>query len=338
MSLRDDKLNVAASMVDSQFLPGSTVQFAWDSVSLTSIMACPRRYKYQIIDGLVPNNPGIAIALVFGILFHKGLQIYHETKAHPAVAGNHDAAVFGAVRELLKMPATASLPTDDDVDELAERTDEDDDGITLRNSKIRTRYYLIRALVWYLEHYRDDPVHTIHLASGRPAVELSFRLPLDIDIAGTPLLLCGHIDRGVEFNNQLFSGDYKTTKSLTRQWFQLFSLSHQMSGYTLAGTSILDKPVSGCMIDAVALQVGQVKLNRGFTNRTPGQIGEYLSQLKWVTNQAQRYAETGDYPLNTTSCFFCEFKDICAQAPEFRDRYIRQNYTMRPGWNPLENR
>lgn len=335
MSL-DDRLNVAAQTADSQFLPGTSIQFAWDSVSITSMLACPRRYQYQIILGLVSNSPQYAIALVFGILFHKGLEFYHKARARGL---DHDEATHEAVMLLAALPATSTLPIDENIDALAaSHNPDEDDGITLRNSKIRTRYYLFRALVWYLEHYAADPVETIILPSGAPAVELSFRLPLAIDVAGTPLLLCGHIDRGVVYNDQLYAGDYKTTKSLTQQFFAMFDLSHQMTGYTVAGSAIFGNPAHGCMIDGVALQVGQVQLLRNFTRRTKGQIEEYLQTLKYVTHQAVRHYEQDDYPMNTASCYFCDFKAICQQPPEFRSRFIRQHFTSKPGWNPLENR
>lgn len=185
----------------------------------------------------------------------------------------------------------------------------------------------------------DAPAKTIILPSGAPAVELSFRLPLQIDVLGTPLLLCGHIDRGVEFNGQIWPLDYKTTKSLTNQWRLMFDLSHQMTGYTIAGTSIFDRPgVKGAIIDGVALQVGQAKFSRSPTMRTEGQIGEYFELLRYVRDKAILHAETGSYPMNTASCYFCEFKDICSQPPEYRERHIRQHYFSKPGWNPLENR
>ncbi len=335
MSL-DERLNVAAHMVDSQFVTGTTVQYAWDSVSLTSILACPRRYQYGILRGLVPNRPSFAIALVFGILFHRGLEFYHKA----AAAGeDHDQAVETATRLLLAEPATATLPIDDDIDEAADKHDPDeDDGINLRNSKIRTRYYLFRALVWYLEHYREDPCETIILPSGQPAVELSFRVPLSIDVLGQPLLLCGHLDRGVRFNDFIYALDYKTTKSITKQWQQMFELSHQMTGYTIGSSVIFDAPSKGCIVDGVALQVGQVKFGRSFTSRTKGQISEYFELLSYVRDKAILHAETGSYPMNTASCYFCDFKDICSQPPEYRERFISQHYSAKPGWNPLDNR
>ena len=335
MSLDDKILVSSTGEPDSQFLAGTKIQFAWDSVSLTAFLACQRRYKYIVLDGLVPKNPGYAIALEFGILFHSAVEQYHRLRAKNFP---HPEALFGTMRVLTLDPAFAALPIDDDIDEMKDAQDEDDDGITFRNSKVRTRYYLARAVVWYLEHYADDPLKTIILPTGKPAVELSFRLPLPIEIAGHEMLLCGHIDRAAELNGAVWASDYKTTKSLTRQFFDTFELSHQMTGYTVAGTAILDQPVKGVWIDGVALQVRSVKLSRAPTTRSKGQIREYFELLQDVAERAERAYDTGLYPMNTASCYFCEFKTICKQPPEFRDKHISMHFESRPGWNPLRNR
>jgi PD-(D/E)XK nuclease superfamily len=329
----DDKLNIAAQLVDSQFIPDTRIQFAWDSVSLTSILSCPRRYQYQIIHGYVSNNPSYAIALVFGILLHKSLELYEKYRAE---GDDHDTAQFRAFRAICEMPATASLPTDSEID--ATESDEMDDGITARNTKIRTRYYLLRAFVGYTETYKADPCRTLLLPSGAPAVEYSFRVPLDINISGTDAILCGHIDRIVEFNNYNYVTDYKSTKAISRQFFQGFDLSHQMTGYSIAGKIVLDKPISGVMIDAIALQVGGNKFARHFTKRTAGQEHEYLRTVRFAIDSAVKYHEDNYYPMNTSACFFCDYKQICSQPPEFRDRYLKQHFTSKSGWNPLENR
>jgi len=334
MSL-DDKIIVSNGEPDSQFLAGTQIQFAWDSVSLTSFLSCQRRYKYLVLDGLVPKNPGYAIALEFGILFHSALETYHKAKACDR---DHAEAVQATACWLVEQPAFKALPTDEEIDELKAKTDDEDDGITLRNSKIRTRYHLMRSVIWYLEHYIDDPLHTLIMPSGKPAVELSFRIPLPVQVGGHEMILCGHIDRAVEFEGGLWASDYKTTKSLTRQFFDMFDLSHQMTGYTVAGNVILEKPISGVWIDGIALQVGGVKLARAPTKRSPGQVKEYFELLTDVGERAERAYDIGHYPMNTASCYFCDFKDVCKQAPEFRERYINMWYDRKPGWNPLRNR
>lgn len=335
MSL-DDKIIVSSTgEPDSQFIAGTKIQFAWDSVSLSAFLSCRRRYKYLVLDGFIPKSPGYAIALEFGILFHSAVEQYHRARSGDET---HDEAAFHTMRWLVAQEAFAALPTDDDIEELKEATDEEDDGIALRNSKVRTRYHLARAVVWYLDHYASDPLTTIILPTGSPAVELSFRVPLPIEVAGHSMLLCGHIDRAVEFEGAYWASDYKTTKSLTRQFFDMFELSHQMTGYTVAGNIILEKPVKGVWIDGIALQVGGVKMSRAPTTRTAGQIKEYFDLLGDVAEQAERAFDTDFYPMNTASCYFCEFKQICKQPPEYRDRYIDMHFDRKPGWNPLRNR
>lgn len=320
---------------DSPFLPNSQVQFAWDSVSLTSILACPRRYQYQIVEGYVPSKPGFAIALTFGILFHRGLEFYHVEKA----AGKaHDRAVEDAMSRLLADPMTATLPTDVDVEEADASADPDDDGITSRNAKVRTRYHLLRSLVWYLEHYRDDPCETFILPSGKAAVELSFRIPVDLPDFNHPVVLCGHLDRVARFNDHLYVVDYKTTKSLSTQFFETFNLSHQLTGYTVAGNVILPETCRGAMIDGIGLLIGSVKFSRAPSPRTPGQIKDYFHTLAHAQQLANSFAAAGYYPMNTSACYFCDFKSICAQPPEYREKYLKLHFTPGKGWNPLSNR
>lgn len=343
----DDKLQATYDQVDSPFIPGTKIQYAWDSVSLTSFLACPRRYQYTVLEGLVSNNPNYAIALVFGILVHEGLEGYHKARFS---GQSHNIALFTTLAKVLRSDAAQTLPNDEDIEEMADEAKQaadEDDGISLRNSRIRTRYYLARTLVWYLDYYDNkgegDPATTLALPSGAPAVEVSFRIPLPLKIEQHPLILCGHIDRVVEFRGANFVTDYKTTKSLTSQFFAGFDLSHQMTGYSTAGNVIFNRPATGIIVDGIALQVGGVKLGRHPTQRSPGQIREYFDLFRDVTQRAvqlhNRYLEEGkDYPMNTASCYFCEYKGVCRVGPEYRKSYIKKEFHSAPGWNPLRNR
>lgn len=342
MSL-DHILPAAQQGIDSPFLPGTRTQYAWDSVSLTSILSCPMRYRLSIIEGWKPKGPSTAIALTFGIAFHKGLETFHNQRA---LGQTYDDAIHTTLAHVLDQhwehlpPALA----DEDEPQAASAGDSDsdleDDGIHARNSRVRTRYHLARALVWYLEHYRDDPCQTFLLPSGAPAVELSFRAELPLEIRSHPLLLSGHIDRVVRFNERIHISDYKTTKSLTSQFFAMFDLSHQMTGYYLGAAQILpaDADVRGIIVDGIALQVGGVKFARHVTTRTPGQISEYLQLVRYAARLSAECDEADDYPLNTASCYFCDFKPVCARAPEYRKHTLEHLFTREKSWNPLENR
>lgn len=328
----------------SPFLEGTNIQYAWDSTSFTTAMACPRRYLYASIYGYQSKSPDTAVALTFGQLLHAGVEQYHRLRAGET---GYSEAVVGALRHVSSIPSDANiplvdtLPVDADIQQLKEEAaeDDEDDGMDLRNSKIRTRYHLFRALTWYFENYRQDALEVVKLSTGAAAVEHSFRVPLDIKLeSGAQLMLSGHYDKLVRFNGETFITDVKTTKALTRSWRSTFDLSHQMTGYTLSGILGLHEPVRGVWIDAVQLQVGGVQFARFTTSRSDSQLREYLQQLEYTAKLAEGWYNSQYYPMNTDACFLCRFKDICRQPPEFRQAYLDTYYVRKPTWNPLRNR
>lgn len=328
--------------VQSPFIPGTNIQFAWDSVSLSTLLECPQRYKLRIIEGWRSKAPGTAIALSFGILVHTGVEEYHRAKARGL---NHQDAVHHSLKMVMQksehgVTLYSRLPTHEDIEEQkGEAEDDEDEGGSLRNAKVRTRYHLWRALVWYFEQYRNDPVEVVQLAEGKPAVEYSFRVGVGKTLSdGTEILLAGHLDKLVRFNGSLFVSDVKTTKSISRYFFAAFDLSHQMTGYTLGGKLAFEEPVQGVMIDAIALQVGGAKFSRGFTNRTESQLKEYVDLLGYVGRMAEYYYHNNYYPLNTAACMFCEFKEVCRQPPELRHGYLNFLFKQDEAWNPLKSR
>lgn len=339
-----NKEPIDGALVQSPFIPGTTIQFAWDSTSLSTALECPRRYQLRIIEGWRSKSPNTAIALAFGILVHTGVEEFYIGKSKGL---SHDEAVIYALKKVMEKKnfddeagtLYEQLPVDEDIEQKKASQDDDDDGIDLRNSKIRTRYYLWRALVWYFEQYRNDPMEVLILPSGKPAVEYSFRVGVGRQLSdGTDLILAGHIDRLVTFNKQVFVSDVKTTKSISRQYFAGFDLSHQMTGYTLGGKIALSQPVSGVVIDAMALQVGGVQYARHFTNRTDSQLDEYIDLLAYVGAQAEMWAMSDYYPMNTSACLFCEFKSVCSQPPELRAGYLNYLFERKEAWNPLKSR
>jgi hypothetical protein len=328
--------------VDSPYT-ASGVQFAWDSTSLGSALACPMQYHLRS-QGWQPKNPNVAIALAFGILIHAGIEHFHKQRA---LGASFDDAVHRALEHVMSktdfreptVSLYSQLPVEEDIEEQKASTDEDDDGINLRNSKVRTRYHLMRALVWYFEQYRQEAMPVVILPNGKPAVEYSFRVPTGVHLSdGTELIYSGHFDALVEFNHQILVRDIKTTKSITRQWSAGFDLSHQMTGYILGGTIGLERPVAGACIDAVCLQIGGVKFSRSFTYRSKTQLAEFIQLLGYVSDQVERFTAEDYWPMNTSACMFCEFKPHCSQPPELRSGYLNYQFERKEAWNPLKSR
>ncbi len=336
----------------SPFLPGTNIQFAWDSTMLSSLKQCPRLYKYTYVDGWTPKDE--SIHLRFGQEYHQGLHDYEIGRAGGA---KHDEALRVAIRDLLCR--------------CIDYPDVDPNGRP--SVRVKTKTNLVRSIIWYVDQFKDDPAKTVILADAIgdadpvPAMEVSFKFELDwgpqsakiIDDApklgiiytdikddfAQPYLLCGHLDRLVTYADETFVMDRKTaTTTLTPHYFAQYEPNNQMTLYTLAGQVVLGTSIRGVIIDAAAIQVGGTWFQRGFTYRTQGQLDEWLRDLKWWLKQAEEYAVADHYPMNDTACSMyggCRFREICSKDPAVRQRYLEAQFIQRPvseRWNPLVSR
>lgn len=349
----------APAKQQSQFLPGTNIQFAWDSTCLAALKQCPRLYKYLYVDGWAPKDE--SIHLRFGIEYHQGLHDYEIGRAGGA---SHDDSLRVAIRDLLVR--------------CGDYPDVDPNGRP--SVRVKTKTNLVRSIIWYVDQFKDDPAETVIISkfdpdgnqlegSDTPAMEVSFKFELDwgpehtldnggviYDAAGGPMdyvepgyrkpyLLCGHLDRLVTYADETFVMDRKTaTTTLTPHYFAQYEPNNQMTLYTLAGQVVLGTSIRGVIIDAAAIQVGGTWFQRGFTYRTQGQLDEWLRDLKWWLKQAEDYAVADHYPMNDTACSMyggCRFREICSKDPAVRERYLEAQFTKQPvekRWNPLTPR
>lgn len=324
----------------SPFLPGTTLQYAWDSTSLGWAKTCWRLYYYHMIEGWKPKGEGIH--LIFGQWYHKALENYDKLR----VSGEtHDDALCAVVHE-------AMIWTWDkgEVDETGDYIRKP--GPWVSDHNLKTRETLIRTIIWYIDQFKDDPAKTIVLASGKPALELSFRMELGTYTPGIPdqngymkpgpqYILCGHLDRVVEFAGGNYVMDRKTASTtLGSYYFDQYSPDNQMSLYTVAAQVIYHTPVKGIIIDAAQIAVGFSRFARGFTYRTEAEINEWIDETRWWIKQAEQRAAEGYYPRNDKSCHQyggCTFRKVCSKSPEVRQKFLESDYERRP-WNPLEVR
>lgn len=310
------------------------LQLYWDSTSLSALKVCPKYYHYTIVQGLVPR--GTSAHLIFGLEFHSALEQYDRERA---TGLGHRDAMLAAVRNAivrtwngrLNRPWTSDEPT-------------------------KTRETLIRSVVWYLDQFEEDHLRTVILATGQPAVELSFRFETGFTTQTTneDFWLCGHLDRLVTEGDSDIEWivDRKTTKSgLGEEYFQRYSPDCQMSLYTLAGNVIRKKPVKGIIIDACQVQVNGSRFQRGFVTRSPAQLEEWFNDTRQWLRLAESYAIAGHWPQNDKACNQyssynsdldtwrggCPFKPVCGASPEVRPKLLAGLYDHRP-WDPRQTR
>jgi len=324
----------ANEAVSSCFLEGTKIQYAWDSTSLGSLKTCPRYYQYTMIDNYQRKSD--AIHLRWGQECGKAIDDYTISKAKGV---DHDNAIFNSVRAL--------------VERICDWTPEP----TTKSEEVKSKENLVRTVVWYLDHYENDAAEVVTLANGKPAVELSFRFEFEFgpeyvrfDYTPQPYLLCGHLDKVVNFSGDLFVMDHKTTTgTLGSYYFDQYNPHNQMSCYTLASQMIMKSPIKGVIIDGIQVvnladpnRKKEPFFRRGITFRTKDQNEEWLADLRRWLSLAERYAEEDHWPMNDTSCSMyggCRFREVCSKSPQVREKWLQSSFTQEnERWNPLKPR
>jgi hypothetical protein len=303
----------------SPFLEGKApIQWAWDSTSLGWLKECPRKYYYHMVCGYIGR--GEAVHLEYGILYHEALESYERFifEGH-----DHDQAVVAVVRSVLERTWRNGAPWRASVDLSP------DDKVSLKN-----RENLVRTVVWYLSKFKDDPAKTrMHPDSGKPMVELHFQFEIEDGYS-----LCGYLDRVVEFQEQPFVMDRKTTTStLGSYYFDQYDPDNQMSFYSFASRVAFKTPVKGVIVDAAQIAVGFSRFVRSFVFKTNDQLDEWYRDLKVFLRQARDYATSAYWPQNDKSCHKyggCIFRGICSKSPSVRDKFLVSDFEVRE-WNPL---
>ena len=308
---------MTAAMIDTAPSPFDLTgaQYAFDSTSLSWSETCPRLYQYMMIEGWQRLHGNVH--LEFGGLYASALEHFHK---HLALGDSRDVALDKVIEEVL-------IAT----------WDYNNDRPKEWDHPSKTRSNLLRTIVWYCDQFDQDPLKTVILSDGKPAVEYSFRFELSDNI-----LYSGHLDRLVEYNGDMFITDNKTTTmTVAPYYFEKFSPNTQMSGYAYAGNVVFHLPVKGVIIDAAQIAVHFSRFERGFTFRTPSQLEEWrVDTLKHI-DTIRRHTHEGYYPQNRSSCDKfggCAFRDVCARSPEVRPQFLRADFEQGRNWNPMISR
>ena len=316
----------SSAEAESPFLPGTNIQWAWDATSIGYLKTCPRLYRYIMIDGWRGREE--SVHLYFGQELHTAMQEYHICRA---ASLSHEESLYETVRNLL-------------IRTYGWKTDE-----STKAGRYKNRGTLVRVVIDVLDNYnlgQEDPAKAYIKEDGTAAVELSFRFELDFGPSEVrPYTLCGHLDRVVNFQDDLFVVDYKTTTTTPGSYyFDQWEPNNQMSLYSLASQVILDSPVKGVIIEAIQIKLEEYPLTRcvrGFTYRTDAQGEEWLNDLAYWLGLAEHYAENNHWPQNDTACDKyggCQFRKVCSKSPTVRDVFLKAEFTKGERWNPLKTR
>lgn len=342
---------------------GSGLQFAWDSTSITLASTCLRKYYYSAIEGWRARHK--SPHLIFGGVYASALEHYY--KLIIVDGKSKDEALRAVVREALVSTWEKYDETISEQQDAAVRIDNptaggDQPPIPLPDNAIaqiaaddeqfrrnggrpwasthaaKTRGALIRTIIWYIDHFEEDPIEVITLSNGKPAVEYSFSLAVDNGI-----VFSGHWDRLGLYSSRPYVVDQKTTGgTLSRHYFDQYKPDTQMSMYTFAGKAVLGEPIRGVIIDAAQIAVGFTRFERGETTRTEMEILEWYEGSMYTIEKARAATREEYFPMNTASCGNyggCEFRRVCSTVPSLRANALQADFVRRDKtWDPLERR
>lgn len=292
------------------------MQIAFDSSSLNPAFECGRKYYYSILCGY--RRTGDNVHFSWGGYLHRGREIFF----HALSSGeDFEQAVRSTVKKIL-----------------VEAKD------WKSNDSYKNKFTLIRALVWYFDKWRSNPLEIITLASGRPAVELSFQFPIDLKNPwGDPYVICGHLDALAKFHPNTWVLDTKSSKhDLDDRFFAQFTPSIQFPLYTIAANIVYHQPVVGVICDGVQTLVGGTRFKRAPIQYPPDWLNEFFATVLRKIKEIERWHQERFFPMNPTACDKyggCQFREICRKHPDVRQLFLDDaTRWRRESWEPLKAR
>ena len=284
------------------------LQLVWDATSFKQFQFCPRSYQYAVIFGRRPITE--SKHLTFGRHFHTALEYFDGAMA----LGVHwkDARAL-ALDVAFKV--TMGWESGD---------------------KDKNRFTLIRTVDWYCQHYGpDNPAKVLLLPSGKPAIEVSFRImTLMLASTGEDFALAGHIDALVSFQEDNYAFERKTTgKPINTTWFSTFDPDIQIELYTWAGKTLLNDNLAGVLIDGAQVLVNSNSFGRHIIRKTKTQLDETFRDIASILVSADRYATEHYWPKYTRNCWACPYRAVCSNQPSIRDQQLREDFTL-DRWDP----
>ena len=190
-------------------------------------------------------------------------------------------------------------------------------------NELRTVGKGIELINLYVKKYKVEPFIYLH-------TETPFALPLRDNI-----VLCGKEDAIIDWNDEIYVFERKTTSRLGITFFKKFRLDYQIDIYCLACRELMGS-CAGAVIDAVRVCKPKAKMDtdlvRDVVGRTDADLNGAQEEIIMIVNDMR---STTNFYKNKLSCYAwggCEFLPICESGEN--PKVIRDFYREMI-WNPM---
>ncbi len=123
------------------------------------------------------------------------------------------------------------------------------------------------------------------MIDGKPAVEISFALDLEIEHpnVGGPIQHHGRLDMLVEYLGAYFVFDDKTCSQLGPSWYEQWDSRSQFTGYVL-GVSKYGFDISGAIVRGHCFRKNDVEFTQAISRRAKWQIDEWYEDTHQIVH------------------------------------------------------
>lgn len=287
-----------------------------DSTMMAEFRGCPQAFFRRYVQGL--DHPTPSIHLHAGGVMAKGLETVRNAFYRDGLS--LDESLCRGIAVMVETWGDPSLVPEHKQKNLAR---------------------CIWALTDYFTHFhpeKDSIQPFISPATGAPAVEFSFAVPLPLNhpVTGEPLIYAGKFDMLGIFNNALWVVDEKTTTQLGPSWMHGWDMRPQFTGYCW-GARQFGYPVVGAIVRGIGMLSKETTFAEPVTYRPEWRIERWYHNLIQDLKYMLQCWDNMSFQLNEgehcTSYGGCMFETLCNTldpAP-----YLHSQYKIRR-WHPLK--
>jgi hypothetical protein len=205
----------------------------------------------------------------------------------------------------------------------------------------------------YLDRYmQSEP--KVAVVGDLIGIEIPFVLEVTRKFIGAPgglaeligadtYYYCGRIDGISEHDGHYRVEENKTSSSLNQAWKTSFALSHQVTGYTIAGTCLLQQEVTDALVMGAQIPVPRDVFNGVAFEPQTRTESDRVRWCEWFFRTIRTYeefiADVTQAPRFPHACnrFFsvCEFIPFCSL--ERSEQRLELDNMRESRWSPLEH-
>jgi hypothetical protein len=342
---------------------------AFDYTTLTALNTCPRfglvRYVYN--KAMPHNSRSMALELgsaahqcfaairLFEAMEHYPYDNEEEDRIHFSIQ-DYGVRLFGAERmERFMQIWCSEEDTRRRVNAIALYIANTSGFYDDPGDRRRTLSNLETSLIAYIDRLELGSRIPV-VRDGLIGIEVPFDLLLtfthehanDYDLRDpieTKIRYIGRMDGLVHTKYGIEVEENKTASRLDQSWMNSFLISHQVTGYCVAASTLLREPVKECMVRGMMVPLPKTYDLGGIANVSVSRDSDRIAEwYRWIWDTvSHQYLPYKDDPLSAPeyshSCnrYFssCSFIPLCAMASR-EERLRTFNAMVTDRWSPLD--